>query len=181
MYGIKGFLGEVGEMGEPPRGSGSRPADVPAALAVVAVRRGPQRLGVLLPERHRDPGGVLEEREPALAVHLELRRDDLPARLLDPLDVVVHGIHEDVVRDPGLPVPRLQSPDAARGPIGRLEQRVVHPGDLLELPAEEAPVELLELLRVFRMELPVHDASWLGSVCYDVFLPEGNPQTREGY
>src|SRR5207247_3968527 len=147
----------------------------------VSIARGVERGRVLLPERHLRPRRVLEEREPALAGDLHLRRQDLPARLLDPLHVVVDGVHEDVVEDALRPIAGLQASDAAGRSARRFEERVLHPGDRGELPSEQVPVELLDLLRLLHVELHVHDASGLRSLrAYDV-LPEGTRDGRGGY
>src|SRR5437867_1441711 len=63
----------------------------------------------------------------------------------------------------------------------RLEERVLHPGDRGELPSEQVPVELLDLLRLLHVELYVHDASGFRSLCHFEFLPEGTRDGRGGY
>src|SRR5437899_916472 len=122
---------------------------------------------ILLPQGHAGARGILEHREPALAHDLGFGRDDLPARLLDLLHVLVDRVHGDVVDHARLPVSRLQSAHTAARAARRLEQRVVNPGDLLELPSEEASVELFGFLAILHVELDVHDAPvfrWFGHV-----------------
>src|SRR2546426_5533204 len=81
--------------------------------------------------------------------------------------MLVDRVHQNVVDDTRLPVPGLQATDASRRAARRLEQRVVHPRQLLEFPAEQALIELLHLLRFLDVELDVHNRSGFWSVCHD--------------
>src|SRR6266566_4875313 len=120
-------------------------ASVEARLVVVPVFARERSLGSLV-----DADVVLLRREPLAE-----------RRLVQLLHVLVDRVHEDVVDHAGLPVSGLQSPDASSGTAGRFEQRIVDAGYFLELPSEQAGIELLEFLRFLDVDLHVDDASGL--------------------